>query len=54
MEKFTDEFDWLLPLFGDAIDNLESVQVIYANPSIETTLADLRFGRDRLAKLLSE
>ena len=52
MEKLADEFDWLLHLFGDAIDNLESHQAIYANPSIETTLSDLRYARDRVAKLI--
>ena len=52
MEKLVDELNWLLRLFGDAVDNLESVQAIYANPSIETTLSDLRYARDRVAKLI--
>ena len=52
MEKLVDELNWLLRLFGDAVDNLESVQAIYANPSIETKLSDLRYARDRVAKLI--
>jgi hypothetical protein len=52
MEKLVDEFNWVLRLLGDGIDNLESVQAIYANPSIETTLSDLRYARDRVAKLI--
>ena len=45
MEKLVDELNWLLRLFGDAVDNLEFVQAIYANPSIETTLSDLRYAK---------
>ena len=52
MEKLVDEFNWLLRLLGDAVDNLESHQAIYASPSIETTLSDLRYARDRVAKLI--
>lgn len=52
MEKFVDALNWLLRLLGDAVDNLESVQAIYPNPSIETTLSDLRYARDRVAKLI--
>ena len=51
-EHRTDQFDWLLRLLSDAIDNLESLQAIYASPSIETTLSDLRYARDRVAKLI--
>jgi hypothetical protein len=52
MEKLVHEFNWLLRLLSDAVDDLESHQAIYANPSIETTLSDLRYARDRVAKLI--
>ena len=52
MEKLVDELNWLLRLLGDIIDGLESVQVLYADPFIETQLSDLRYARDRLAKLI--
>ena len=54
MEKLVHEFNWLLRLLSDAVDNLESHQAIYANPSIETTLSDLRYARDRVAKLIEQ
>ena len=52
MEKLVDELNWLLRLLGDSVDNLESHQAICANPSVETTLSDLRHARDRVAKLI--
>ena len=39
-------------MLGDIIDDLESLQAIDANPSIEATLSDLRYARDRVAKLI--
>ena len=38
-----DEFNQLIGLLGDVIDGFESVQVLYADPFIETQLADLRY-----------
>ena len=49
-----DEFNRVIGLLGDVIDGLESAQVLHADPGIESQLADLRYVKARLAKLLVE
>ena len=49
-----DEVSQLIGMLGDIGDGIESAQVLYADPSIEAHLADLRYVRARLAKLLIE
>ena len=48
------EFNQLMSLLSDIIDGFESIQVLYADPFIEAQLADLRYVRDRLAKLIEQ
>ena len=52
MEKLFDEFNRVVVLIGDIIDALESFQVVYADPLIESQLADLRYIRSRLISLI--
>jgi hypothetical protein len=52
MEKLVDEFNDVVARLGDIIDGFESIQVLYTDPSIEAHLADLRYLRDRLTKLI--
>jgi hypothetical protein len=47
-----DEFNQLIALLGDVVDGFESIQVVYADPLIESQLADLRYIRSRLISLI--
>ena len=54
LNSAADALTRLMSLISDIIDGFESIQVLYAKPVIEAQLADRRYVRDRLAKLIEQ
>ncbi len=47
------EIERVIGVLGDSIDQLESMQAIDPSPAIEAVADNVRFARDRLARILA-